>query len=100
MTSDPASEVIRGRNYKNHYFTHFDGRTSINSINERLFEAIEAMETAPLRPSRQLRPRRLLRPWMPLRLLSEVVKATEVIEAIEVVKRTVTEAVWAMEARW
>ena len=30
---------------------------------------------------------------------TEVVKATEVIEATEVIKMTVTEAVWAMEAR-
>ena len=44
MTSDPTSEVIRGRNSKNHYFTHFEGRTSISTINQRLFEAIEAVE--------------------------------------------------------
>ena len=44
MASDPTSEVIRGRNYKNRYFTHFEGRTSISTINQRLFEAIAAME--------------------------------------------------------
>ena len=51
---------------KNRYFTHFEGRTSTSTINQSLFEAIEAMEA---------------------------------VEATEVVKRTVTEAVWAMEAR-
>ena len=43
MTSDPTSEVIRGRNSKNRYFNHFEGRTLISTINQRLFEAIEAM---------------------------------------------------------
>ena len=76
MTSDSTSEVIRGRNSKNRYFTHFEGRTSAISImNQRLFEAIEAMEAM------------------------KAVEAMDTIEATEVVKTTVTEAVWAMEAR-
>ena len=66
MTSDPTSEVVRGRNAKNRYYSYFEGRTWISGISttkQRLFEAMEA------------------------------------IEATEVVKTTVTEAVWAMEAR-
>ena len=44
MTSDPTSEVIRGCNSKNRYYTHFEGRPSISTINQRLFEVIEVME--------------------------------------------------------
>ena len=65
MTSDPTSEVIRGRNSKNRYFVHFEGRTSISTINQRLFEGIEALEAV------------------------EAMGATKVIEATEVVKTTV-----------
>ena len=73
MTSDPTSEVIRGRNSKNRYVTHFECKTSIKHIkNQRLFEAIEAMEA---------------------------VELMEAIDATEVVKTTVTEDIWAMEAR-
>ena len=58
--------------FKNRFFTHLEGRTLISTINQRQFEAIEAMEA---------------------------VEAMDAIEATEVVKTTVTEAVWAMEAR-
>ena len=69
MTSDPASEVIRGRDSKNRYFTHFEGRTSISTINQRLFEAIEAMEPVEVMEA------------------MEAVEAMDAIEATEVVKR-------------
>ena len=35
----------RGRNSKNRYFSHFEGRTSRSTTKQRLFGAIEAMET-------------------------------------------------------
>ena len=78
MTSDPTSEVIRGRNSKNRYFTHLEGKTLLSTINQRLFEAIEAVEAVEA---------------------MEAVKVMDSVEATEVVKTTVTEAVWAMEAR-
>ena len=78
MTSDPTSEAIRGRNSRIRYFTHFESRTSISTINQRLFEATEAMKAVEA---------------------MEAVEVMDAIEATEVVKMTVTEAVWAMEAR-
>ena len=44
MTSDPTSEVVRGRNAKNRYYSHFEGRTWIRTTKRSLFEAMEAME--------------------------------------------------------
>ena len=87
MTSDPTSEVIRGRNSKNRYFTHFEGRTLISTINQRLFEAIEAMGVG-----------RAMEAVEAMDAV-EAVKVMDSVEATEVVKTTVTEAVWAMEAR-
>ena len=77
---DDLRSDLRGHQrpqFKNRFFTHLEGRTLISTINQRLFEAIEAMEAVEV---------------------MEAVEAMEAIEAAEVVKTTVTEAVWAMEA--
>ena len=44
MASDPASEVIRGRNLKKGYFYYFQGRTSL-VIKAKAMESIVAMES-------------------------------------------------------
>ena len=84
MTLDPTSEAIRGRNSRIRYFTHFESRTSISTINQRLFEATEAMKAVEATEAAEA---------------MEAVEVMDAIEATEVVKMTVTEAVWAMEAR-
>ena len=59
----------------------FNAKLLLSTINQRLFEAIEAMEATEASEA------------------MEAVEAMDAIEATEVVKTTVTEAVWAMEAR-
>ena len=67
MTSDPASEVIRGRKFKKCIFLHSEGSTPSGTLKETLrpieaAEAVEAVEAV------------------------EVVEAVEAAEAVEVVE--------------
>ena len=69
---DDLRSDLRGHprpQFKNRYSTHFEGRTSISTINQRLCEATEAMKAVEA---------------------TEAVEAMDAIDATEVVKTTVT----------
>ena len=74
MTSDPASEVIRGRKFKKCIFLHSEGSTPLGTLKEAI-EAAEAVEAV------------------------KVVETVEAIEAAAVEAIVAIEAVSSLQAK-